>query len=80
VYYNENLFVKVTALGPDLEHRNAEGEPIEWGGQRAWFDERAALARRHGEHERGGIEQNASRDRAPSDSYFEWDFETAKAN
>jgi hypothetical protein len=32
VYYNENLFVKVTALGRDLEHGNAEGEPIEWEG------------------------------------------------
>jgi hypothetical protein len=45
------------------------------GGRRAWFDERAALARRRGEHEQGGIEQNASSDRAPSDSYFEWGFE-----
>ncbi|KIM84488.1 hypothetical protein PILCRDRAFT_384823 [Piloderma croceum F 1598] len=73
VHYYEPLFAKVTALVRDPKHGNAEGEPIEWGGRRAWFDERAALARRHREHERGGIELNAIDD--PLDSYWEWDFE-----
>jgi len=61
----------ITALGLNLEHGNAKGEPIEWGGRRAWFDERAALARRYDEYERGGME---NRNNALSDSYWEWDF------
>jgi hypothetical protein len=48
------------------------GEPIEWGGRRAWFDERADLAGRLEEHERCGIEQGGDN---PSDSYWDWDFE-----
>jgi hypothetical protein len=71
--YSGRLFVKITALGSDFDHCNAEDEPIEWGGQRAWFDERAALARRRGEHDRCGMDANGNR--APSDSYEEWDFE-----
>jgi hypothetical protein len=74
-YYDEKPFVKVTALGLDLEHGNAEGEPIEWGGRRAWFDDYLALAQRRETHELAGVEQDASRDRAPLDSYWEWDFE-----
>jgi hypothetical protein len=71
--YNEHLFVKVTALGPDFDRYNAEDEPIKWGGQRAWFDECVALARRRGEHERCGVDVNGNH--APFDSYGEWDFE-----
>jgi len=71
--YSEHIFVKLTALGPDFDHCDAEDEPIEWGGQRAWFDECAALARRRREHERCGMDTND--DRAPMDSYEGWDFE-----
>jgi len=74
-YHNEKPFVKVTALGLDLEHGSAEGESVEWGGRRAWFDESVALARRREAHELDGVEQNVNRAHAPSDSYCEWDFE-----
>jgi hypothetical protein len=74
-YYDEKPFVKVTALGLDLEHGNADGEPIEWGGRRAWLDDYLALAQRREAHELAGVEQDASRDRTPLDSYWEWDFE-----
>ena len=80
-YYDEKPFVKVTALGLDLEHgKNADGEPIEWGGRRAWFDDYLTLAQRREAHEMVGVEQDASRDRTALDSYFEWDFERWQNN
>lgn len=74
MYYDEDLFVKITALGSDLEHANTEGEPIEWGGQRAWFDEHMTLLGRRRQHERGDVGQGAGGG-DPPDSYMEWDFE-----
>jgi len=62
-------FVEITAFGPDLQHGDGEGKPIEWGGRRAWYDEHAALIRRHQEHDR------ASSVGALSDSWLSWDFE-----
>jgi len=76
-YYDEKPFVKVTALGLDLKHGMAEGEPIQWEGQRAWFDDYLALAQRREAHELAGVEQD---DRAPLDSYWEWDFELWENN
>jgi hypothetical protein len=50
LYYDEKPFVKATALGLDLEHGMAEGEPIQWEGQMTWFDDHLALAQRHKAH------------------------------
>src|ERR1700737_1483623 len=74
-YYNEDLFVKITSFGPDIQHGDGEGKPIEWGGRRAWFDEQIDLIRRRLEHEQGAVGLGTSGDGAPSDSYWEWDFE-----
>jgi len=70
----EDVFVKVTALGADVKHSDAMGQPIEWGGCKAWFEEHADLTLRRREHERGTMEKPMNGD-APSDSYWEWDFE-----
>jgi len=74
-YYNEEIFVKVTAFGLDLQHEDGEGQPIQWGGQRAWFDEQADLIRLRDVHQWGTPEQGPSGGGAPSDSYWDWDFE-----
>ena len=51
-----------------------DGDTIEWGGEKAWFLDHHDLIRRRDENERAGADEISS-DGAPSDSYYEWDYE-----
>lgn len=69
--YGLQLFVKITGFGPSVEHENAEGELIEWGGTIAWFDEYEVLSRRRHDDERCGLKEKGHLD---ENSYSEVDF------
>lgn len=42
------FFVDVTPLGPSTLHSTSIGDPIEWTGDRGWFDECVRIAKRRG--------------------------------
>jgi hypothetical protein len=70
-----DFFVNATPLGPSTLNSTLVGDPVDWTGDRGWFDECVRIARRRG-HDNGlqWSGRNIHEDDLSS-SYCEYDLE-----
>jgi hypothetical protein len=70
-----DFFANVTPLGPSTLNSTCIGDPVDWTGDRGWFDECVKIARRRGRDDGLQWTGDLVHEDDLSSSYYELDYE-----